>query len=148
MEAWNSVCHLKIAEGRETNCNDERIKSLSLIISSLLSKIKLKIQKVIQVQTSKSNSIYFQGDTIDVIVAQDNNECLSKCQETKRCEWYSFQNSKQTCFLLQNCPTLNEELDDFTSGQKSCQLSTTTEMTTTSTTPSPDKDFSKSTKIV
>ena len=58
-------------------------------------------------------------------------ECLSKCQETKGCEWYSFQNSKQTCFLLQNCPTLNEELDDFTSGQKSCQLS-------------PDNDYSKS----
>ena len=92
--------------------------------------------------------ILFQGITINVGEEQYEDDCLSKCQDTEGCEWYSYHISMKNCFLFTTCPTIDETLVDFTSGQKTCQLGTTTPMPTISTTPSPDQDFSKSTKII
>ena len=93
-------------------------------------------------------SFVIQGISIDAIEAQSEVDCWSKCKDTDGCAWYSFFTTKGYCYLLQNCPIINEEFVDFTGGEVTCQFGTTTSMPTISTTLSPDKGYSKLTKII
>ena len=84
---------------------------------------------------------------MDIIDAQSEVDCWAKCKDDDGCAWYSLDTIQKSCYLLQNCPTIDEDLEYFTSGQVTCQFGTSTLEPTISTTPSPDKGYSQSTKI-
>ena len=47
-------------------------------------------------------------------------ECLSECQQTPNCTWWTFDSDDGFCFMNSNCVKLDETCESCTSGEVSC----------------------------
>ena len=66
--------------------------------------------------------LLFQGDLIDSRMTSDEIGCLNHCAHVDECHWYSFERSVGTCHLMRNCPSLNNGMVNYISGQVECQV--------------------------
>ena len=55
--------------------------------------------------------------------AENRNECVSLCDSDDSCNWWTFDEEGQICFLFQECTGLTDNCDECISGQKECQAS-------------------------
>ena len=81
----------------------------------------------------------FQGQVLDTIEATNEVDCWYQCTIHYGCQWYSY--GSGYCLFLSDCPSLNEDLEDYISGQVECQFGSTTvptiKTTSSPTTPEP-----------
>ena len=75
-----------------------------------------------------------QGEVLDINEATNEVDCWHQCTIYDGCQWYSY--GLVSCLFFNDCPSLNEDLEDYISGQVECQFGSSTEPTT-STTSSP-----------
>jgi hypothetical protein len=69
------------------------------------------------------NFLLFQGALIHSELADSVDDCLGKCKSTDGCQWFSYVSASSLCFLLKDCPALDETVEGSTSGQVDCELS-------------------------
>jgi hypothetical protein len=69
--------------------------------------------------------LLFQGALIHSEAADSVDDCLGKCKSTDGCQWFSYIciTASRLCFLLKDCPALDETFEGSTSGQVDCELS-------------------------
>ena len=61
-----------------------------------------------------------QGKILQTRVTSDKVSCLSWCQSTDQCSWFSYENIGNICILFETCPDF-EKNQRFISGEKNCQ---------------------------
>ena len=86
--------------------------------------------------------IVFQGQILGTSEATNEVDCWYQCTIYDGCQWYSY--GLGSCLFFNDCPSLNEDLKDYISGQVECQFGSSTPTPTSSTTSSP---LTKSGKI-
>ena len=79
--------------------------------------------------------IVCQGQILGASEATNEVDCWHQCTIYDGCQWYSY--GLGSCLFLHDCPSLNEDLEDYVSGQVECQLGSTTPTPGSSTTSSP-----------
>jgi len=57
-------------------------------------------------------------------VTSDISDCIYFCRETKDCEWFTWNQEKEICVALSDCPYLDESKPDTISGQRDCSVYT------------------------
>ena len=87
----------------------------------------------------------FQGQVLDTIEATNEVDCWYQCTIHDGCQWYSY--GLGSCLFFNDCPSLNEDLEDYISGQVECQFGSST-VPTTSTTSSPVTKSGKKLEIL
>ena len=50
----------------------------------------------------------------------EQNECLAKCKEDVRCQWFSYFRDSKVCETLVECPTIDETEENCVSGENEC----------------------------
>ena len=75
---------------------------------------------------------------LDVNEATNEMDCRYQCVIHDGCRWFSY--GLGSCFLFNDCPSLDEDLKDYISGQVECQLGST--ILPSSTTSSPIEKYS------
>ena len=84
----------------------------------------------------KQRKKLFQGQVLDTIEATNEVDCWYQCTIHDGCQWFSY--GSGYCLFLNDCPSLNEDLEDYISGQVECQFGSSTVPTTAKpTTPEP-----------
>ena len=77
--------------------------------------------------------IVFQGQILGASEATNEVDCWHQCTIYDGCQWYSY--GLGSCLFLHDCPSLNEDLEDYISGQVQCQLGSTTPASSTTSSP-------------
>ncbi len=64
------------------------------------------------------------GESIGTYEVVDEGDCWSLCQETPRCEFYSYDSSflEGFCFLYSSCPVIDESCSTCTTSENECPL--------------------------
>ena len=67
-----------------------------------------------------------QGNLLEHGTQASLRQCMDQCQSSTvdNCQWFSFNGQDRICLLFETCPVLDEEAQDFVSGQKMCQIVT------------------------
>ena len=63
----------------------------------------------------------FQGDIVSTLTTDSSIECLEKSR-SENSSWFSFDTVHSICVTYKNCPSINEELNSYLSGQSSCPI--------------------------
>ena len=71
---------------------------------------------------------------LDINEAANEVDCWYQCTIHDGCQWYSY--GLGSCLFLKDCLSLDEDLEDYISGQVECQFASST-VSTTSITSSP-----------
>ena len=59
---------------------------------------------------------------LDNIIKPSILECLAACKIENDCEWYSYNEQNEACYLFESCPEIDESEVDFISGQAECEI--------------------------
>ena len=76
-----------------------------------------------------------KGSVDHVEGASSQETCLEVCQSLDSCRWFTYHAPSSACVLYHNCDEISTDCNECVSGESRCQLSTTTDVPPTSTTP-------------
>ena len=63
------------------------------------------------------------GQQVDVLESADELQCLTICQATANCTWFTFFPNSESCELFSSCGTVDDTLcPECISGQKECSI--------------------------
>ena len=65
--------------------------------------------------------LYFYGKKLFQADARSSEECHDLCHLTPDCGWFSFDAFPSTCFIFQDCPTLDESAQSCISSSAKCK---------------------------
>ena len=60
------------------------------------------------------------GEVAGKVRADDENACLSACQENSLCSWFTFYEEAKACVLYGSCSNISEGCEDCVTGQEGC----------------------------
>ncbi len=59
--------------------------------------------------------VLLEGSTVST-----SELCLEACQDNDDCQWFTFDSSSSSCYLLETCPLLDEDCATCVSGHRLC----------------------------